>query len=81
MNYNTDKTGLVANITIFDSEGREIKKLVRNELLAATGFFQWNGLREDGTKVNMGYYLFYIELFGLNGEKSAFKEKVVVGGR
>ncbi|MFD1184763.1 lamin tail domain-containing protein [Pontibacter rugosus] len=81
INYNTDKTGLVANITIFDSEGREIKKLVRNELLAATGFFQWNGLREDGTKVNMGYYLFYIELFGLNGEKSAFKEKVVVGGR
>ncbi|MFD2512945.1 lamin tail domain-containing protein [Pontibacter locisalis] len=81
VNYHTDKTGLVANITIFDAQGREIRKLVRNELLAANGFFQWNGIRDDGTKANIGYYLFYIELFGLNGEKSVHKEKVVLGGR
>ncbi|ARS37322.1 lamin tail domain-containing protein [Pontibacter actiniarum] len=81
INYSTDKTGLVANITIFDAQGREIKKLVRNELLANNGFFQWNGLREDGTKANIGYYLLYIELFGLNGEKHTYKEKVVLGGK
>ncbi|WP_299755968.1 lamin tail domain-containing protein [uncultured Pontibacter sp.] len=81
INYHTDKTGLVANITVYDAQGREIRKLVRNELLEANGFFRWDGLREDGTKANIGYYLFYIELFGLNGEKSEHKEKVVVSGR
>ena len=81
INYHTDKNGMVANITIFDTQGREIRKLVRNQLLAADGFFQWDGIRQDGTKANIGYYLVYIELFGLNGEKSVYKEKVVVAGR
>jgi len=81
LNYTTGKTGLVANITVFDAQGREIRKLVRNELLAAEGFFQWDGLKADGSKAATGYYLFYIELFGLNGEKSQYKEKVVLGGQ
>ncbi len=81
INYAASKLGLVANITIFDAYGREIRKLVRNELLAANGFFQWDGLKADGTKAAIGYYVFYIELFGLHGENYTFKEKVVVAGR
>lgn len=81
VNYSTDQSGFVANITIFDAQGREIRKLVRNELLASTGFFRWDGTRQDGTKAAIGYYLFYIELFGLDGQKSVHKERVVIGGR
>ncbi|WP_114777395.1 lamin tail domain-containing protein [Botryobacter ruber] len=81
INYSTDKTGFVANITIFDANGREIRKLARNELLATNGFFRWDGLRTDGTKAAVGYYLLYIELFDLNGQMHVHKEKVVVGGR
>lgn len=81
INYRTDRTGFVANITVFDAEGREVRKLVRNELLAADGFFRWDGLRNDGTKAAIGYYLFYIELFGLNGDKSEYKERVVLAER
>ncbi|MFD3001128.1 lamin tail domain-containing protein [Pontibacter toksunensis] len=81
INYTTNQNGFVANITIFDAQGREIRKLARNELLAADGFFQWDGLRTDGTKAAIGYYLFYIELFDLNGQKQEYKEKVVVGGK
>ncbi|WP_242920928.1 lamin tail domain-containing protein [Pontibacter liquoris] len=80
INYRTGQPGLLVNITVFDAQGREIRKLVRNELLAAEGFFQWDGLRQDGTKASIGAYLFYIELSGLNGEKQVYKEKVVVGG-
>jgi hypothetical protein len=81
INYSTATTGFVANITVFDAQGREIRKLVRNELLASNGFFVWDGLKDDGSKATIGYYLFYIELFNLNGQKQQFKEKVVVGGR
>ncbi|MEJ8801088.1 lamin tail domain-containing protein [Pontibacter sp. H249] len=81
INYSSDKSGLVANITIFDAQGREVRKLVRNELMATNGFFRWDGLRQDGTKANIGPYILFIELFGLDGEKSEVKERVVVGGR
>jgi hypothetical protein len=81
INYSADQSGLVANITVFDAQGREVRKLVRNELLASNGFFRWDGTRQDGSKADIGYYLFYIELFDLDGQKSVHKEKVVVGGR
>ncbi|MCC9168146.1 lamin tail domain-containing protein [Pontibacter harenae] len=81
INYSNAQNGFVANITVFDAQGREIRKLARNELLASNGFFRWDGIREDGTKAAIGYYLLYIELFDLNGQVSVFKEKVVVGGR
>lgn len=81
INFSTDQSGFVATITVFDAQGREVRKLVRNELLATDGFFRWDGTRQDGTKAAIGYYLFYIELFGLDGQKSVHKERVVVGGR
>ncbi|MBD1398012.1 lamin tail domain-containing protein [Pontibacter sp. JH31] len=81
INYSTDQTGFVANITVFDAQGREIRKLVRNELLAVNGFFRWDGTRQDGSKAGIGSYLLYIELFDLSGQKSVHKERVVVGGR
>ncbi|MDO6389325.1 lamin tail domain-containing protein [Pontibacter sp. BT731] len=81
INFNADQSGLVANITVFDAQGREVRKLVRNELLATDGFFRWDGTRQDGSKAAIGYYLFYIELFDLDGRKSVHKERVVIGGR
>jgi hypothetical protein len=81
INYSTDQTGFVANITIFDAQGREIRKLARNELLASNGFFRWDGLRQDGTKAAIGYYLLYMELFNLEGQKIVHKEQVVVAGK
>ncbi|WP_116541866.1 lamin tail domain-containing protein [Pontibacter virosus] len=81
INYSADQSGLVASITVFDAQGREVRKLVRNELLATSGFFRWDGTRQDGSKAAIGYYLFYIELFDLDGQKSVHKERVVIGGQ
>lgn len=81
LNYLLDWSGFVANITIFDARGREIRRLVRNELLGTTGFFRWDGTTVQGMKVPVGYYVISIQLFGLDGQTRAFKEKVVVGAR
>jgi hypothetical protein len=81
INYTTEANGNLANITIFDAHGREIKRLVKNELLANQGFFQWDGLDERGRKVPIGYYIIFIELFNLRGQVKAYKETVVVGAR
>ena len=79
--YEAQLSGTVANITIFDANGREIKRLVKNELLARNGFFQWDGLDERSRKVAVGHYILFIEIFSGTGKVKAYKETVVVGAR
>ncbi|CAN5899406.1 hypothetical protein BH24BAC1_BH24BAC1_02100 [soil metagenome] len=81
LNYLLERSGFVSNITIYDARGREIRRLVRNELLGTSGFFRWDGTTAQGLKVPVGYYVISIELFGLDGQTRFFKEKVVVGAR
>jgi len=79
--YEAQLNGMVANITIFDAQGREVKRLVKNELLGRNAFFQWDGLDEKSRKVPVGYYILFIELFNGTGQVKAYKETVVVGAR
>ena len=81
INYNFEEIGYTLNITIFDSYGRLIENLVRNELVGRQGFFQWDGIDNQNQKAGVGYYILLIEVFDLNGNTSAFKKKVVVGAR
>ena len=81
INYAAAKNGMVANISIYDTAGRLIKRLVKNELLAQQGFFQWDGTNSQQQKAPIGYYVLFIELFNLQGKVQTFKETVVVGGK
>ena len=79
--YQFDQPGNVANVRIYDAQGRQVKVLADNETLDSRGFFIWDGLNEQGAKARTGYYLVYFELFDSTGNVSTFKEKVVVGTR
>lgn len=81
VNYAATTTGMVANITVYDAQGRLIKRLVKNELLASQGFFQWDGTDDGQRKAPIGYYVLFIELFNLQGRVQTYKETVVVGGK
>lgn len=80
-NFPASRNGQVATITIYDSQGREIKKLARNHLLAAGNFFQWDGLTNEGRKAPVGYYLVLVEIFDLQGRQQTFKETVAIGAK
>ncbi|SDX81281.1 lamin tail domain-containing protein [Hymenobacter psychrophilus] len=82
LNYLLDQPGYAASITIYDAQGRLARRLVRNETLATTGFFQWDGLTDRGQKAAVGYYVLHIELLRPNsGEKREYRKTVVVGAR
>ncbi|QNF31691.1 lamin tail domain-containing protein [Adhaeribacter swui] len=81
INYAAAKNGMVANVTVYDRAGRLIKRLIKNELLANQGFFQWDGTNDQQQKAPIGYYVLFIELFNLQGNVQTFKETVVVGGK
>ncbi len=81
INYNTSSGGWLANIQIFDANGRQIKKLVQNTTLASEGTFKWEGDTENGNKARIGIYIIWIEVFKSNGEVQHIKKTCVVAGK
>ena len=76
--YKVTEPGYVANITIFDAQGRPIRYLVKNGILGLSGQWNWDGLDEKGNKLPLGTYIIYSEIFNLRGKKQQFKNTVVL---
>ena len=81
INYKFSETGYTINIRIYDANGREIRNLVRNELLGSEGKFQWDGVDNENQKARIGIYIVYMEVFNLSGKVKKFKKQVVLGAK
>jgi hypothetical protein len=71
--YQMTTPGYVANITIFDANGREVRYLIKNAILAVQGNFRWDGLDDKFQKLPMGIYVVFTEVFNLEGKSKTFK--------
>ena len=78
IDYSFPSPGYVANITIFDANGRAVRYLQRNALCGIKGNFRWDGLGEKFQKVPVGIYVIFTEVFNLEGKKKAFKNTIVL---
>jgi hypothetical protein len=76
--YKVTEPGYVANITIFDAQGRAVRHLVKNGTIALSGYWNWDGLDEKGNRLPIGVYIIYTEIFNLQGKKQHFKNTVVL---
>ena len=81
INYTMTNPGFVGNVTIFDANGRVIRSLVQNELLAAAGTVSWDGLNNKREKARIGMYIVYFEVFDLEGNVSGVKKTCVVASK
>lgn len=81
ISYKLDKPGFTGSIRIFDSMGRPVKRLVRNEILGTSGTFSWDGRNESNGQSGLGIYLILMEVFHPDGEVRKFRKTVVLGGR
>lgn len=81
INYHFDTPGFTANVTIYDSKGRVVKQLIRNELLGIKGTYSWDGINEDREKARMGIYIIFFEVFDLKGTVKHYKKTCVLGGK
>jgi len=79
--YKVNEPGYVANITIFDGAGRPVRVLVNNGTMALTGNWNWDGLNDKGTRLPIGTYIVYTEIFNLQGKKKHFKNAIVLARR
>lgn len=76
--FQLDKPGYMANISIFDAVGRYIMKLANNEILGTNGTIIWNGKNETGQRQNLGVYVVLVEIFDLDGNIYRYKDGVVL---
>ncbi|MBC3541841.1 lamin tail domain-containing protein [Rufibacter sediminis] len=81
LQFRLPQAGFTASVSIYDAQGRFIRKLSGNALLGAESMLQWDGLTEAGAKAAIGYYVVLVELFNLQGQKEVLKQTAVVGGR
>jgi hypothetical protein len=76
--YKLDEPGFTGTMSVFDVAGREVVKLMDNELLGTSGAVSWNGIMEDGDLARMGPYIVVFEAFDLQGNVERFRETVVL---
>ena len=76
--YKTTEPGYIANITIYDANGRPVRNLVKNGTLGIQGYWTWDGLDDKRLKLPVGTYILFTEIFNLNGKKEIFKNVVVL---
>ena len=81
INYHFDTPGFTANVTVYDSKGRIVKRLIQNELLGVKGTFSWDGINDDREKGRIGIYIFYFEVFDLSGTVKHYKKTCVLAGK
>ncbi|HMG90612.1 MAG TPA: hypothetical protein VK589_11150, partial [Chryseolinea sp.] len=81
IHYDFDWGGYVANVKVLDAQGHPVKQLANNEILGTQGAFRWDGDRDDGGRVRVGYYLVVFEVFDDSGEVKTFLNRVAVATR
>lgn len=79
INYNLDKAGQFANITVYNQLGQPVANLGNGISLGTTGFIRWDGTSDAGSVVRRGYYVVLFEVYDGSGKSQMIKETVVVG--
>lgn len=81
ISYNFGSGGFIGTISVLDRYGRCVKKIADNALLGASGFFRWDGDRDDGTKASIGNYMIRVDLFNSQGVAKVVRKRVAVAAR
>ncbi len=76
--YALPASGYVATMTIFDSNGVPVNRLVRQELLGTQGALRWDGDSEDGSLARPGIYILFMEIFSPQGDVQQLKKTFAV---
>ncbi len=79
--YATDQPGATLSIRIFDAQGRLVRRLMDNELLAAQGSFKWDGVADNGQRARIGIYVLWVEMLTAAGNVERQKISVTLAGK
>jgi hypothetical protein len=78
ISFHLDKPGYLANVFVFDVNGRRVNRLLNNSLAGTDGKIVFGGRSENGSLLPMGIYMLLTELVHPDGEKKVFKQAFLV---
>ena len=81
INYEVETPGYLANVNIFNADGKLVLRFKKNELLGVNGSWQWDGLGENKNKLSEGIYIIHAEIFNLKGRRKIFKNVIILTNR
>jgi len=81
ISYKMKDVGFIGTVKIFGTDGRLIKIICQNDVWGTAGFYTWDGMDKNGTKVRPGYYVVLSEIVHLDGTVIQHKNTVVVGSK
>ena len=81
IHYQLEKPGYSGNVKIYDSQGRLVRHLVKNEILGQEGDWYWDGEKADNTRPGLGIYIVLVELFDMNGNVKKYRRTCTLTDR
>jgi len=78
ISYANNSPGWVANVSVFDSEGRKVRTLRSNELIGNEGSISWDGFTDDRIHAPIGIYIIFFEAFDKDGHVNSVKKTCVL---
>ena len=76
--YRLNQSGYIARGWIFDLSGRKVALIADNTSLGTQGYLEWNGKGRDGSPVNTGIYIIYLELWHPGGNVIRKKQVLLI---
>lgn len=76
--YRLNQSGYMARGWIFDLSGRKVALIADNTSLGTQGYLEWNGKGRDGSPVNTGIYIIYLELWHTGGNVIRKKQVLLI---
>ena len=76
--YRLNQSGYMARGWIFDLSGRKVALVADNTLLGTQGYLEWNGKGRDGSPLNTGIYIIYLELWHPGGNVIRKKQVLLI---
>jgi hypothetical protein len=79
--YKFDEAGYVANVYVYSSSGKFVRRLANNVTIGTEGAFSWDGKDENNKLANAGIYVIVVEIFNLQGKTKQYKKTGTLGVR
>ncbi|MDR2118994.1 MAG: lamin tail domain-containing protein [Tannerellaceae bacterium] len=76
--WHTAKPGYRCRIRIYNIAGMQVAEVANHALTGTSGEFLWDGRTSAGSRLKVGIYLFFVELYHANGQTKSEKNVFLV---
>ncbi len=76
--FNSGKPGYLVNGFVFDISGREMRRLLNNEVLGTKGTITFNGADNNDSRLSPGIYIILFEMLHRDGKRIIIKKSCFI---